>query len=205
MAPLINQLRLENQKNNNKKIIINKESLEAFNKIKEILSTYPIFRHAIYRKRFIIYADASGYAMGAILAPKDDMFANKRFNKHQELMPISLKECLSIMFGIEFFKDYIHDKQFTIIIDHKALIYLKNLKNNNQMLLRFSLLLLFWIVISSTKKAKLKPMSTHYPDSSKLNMKLFRQLQEVKLKLLKLKIQTVKIEIFQTLYKKTVL
>ena len=105
-------------------------------------------RHADLSKEFIIYADASGYAMGAILAQKDDngneyvvMFANKRFNKHQELMPISLKECLSIMFGIEIFKDYLHDKQFTIITDHKALIYLKNLKNNNQMLLRFSLLL----------------------------------------------------------------
>jgi hypothetical protein len=148
MAPLLNQLRLENQKNNNKHVINNKESLEAFNKIKEILATYPILRHADLSKEFIVYTDASGYAMGAILAQKDEhgneyvvMFANKRFNKHQELMPISLKECLSMMFAIEIFKDYVYDKKFTLVTGHKALIYLKNLKNNNQMLLRFSLLL----------------------------------------------------------------
>lgn len=45
------------------------------------------------------------------------------------------------MFGIEKFKQYISDVRFTIITDHKALVYLRDLKDTNVLLFRWSFII----------------------------------------------------------------
>ncbi|CAF1023540.1 unnamed protein product, partial [Brachionus calyciflorus] len=45
---------------------------KAFGKLKEILISEPVLRQPDYKRKFILHTDASGYAMGAILAQIDD-------------------------------------------------------------------------------------------------------------------------------------
>ena len=44
----------------------------AFNLLKQLLLTYPVLRQPDVSRPFTVYTDASGYALGGILAQNDD-------------------------------------------------------------------------------------------------------------------------------------
>ena len=45
---------------------------EAFNLLKEKIVSMPTLRQPDFNRRFILYTDASGFAIGAVLAQVDD-------------------------------------------------------------------------------------------------------------------------------------
>ena len=47
------------------------ECQEAFDEIKNILTTYPILRQPNFKLMFRLYTDASGWALGCILTQTD--------------------------------------------------------------------------------------------------------------------------------------
>ena len=51
------------------------------------------------------------------------------------------REALAIIWGIQKFKMYLIGKEFVVETDHKPLSYLRNVKNNNGRLMRWSLFL----------------------------------------------------------------
>ena len=108
-APLNNLLKTSIQ------FVFNQECVDAFNKTKSALISYPILRHADETKPYLLYCDASGYAVGAILAQSDEsgeyviQYASRLLDKYETKYPISLKELTAIMFGIEKFGEFISD------------------------------------------------------------------------------------------------
>lgn len=50
----------------------NAEQENAFRELKKYLIGAPILRYPNFDKTFIIYADASGFGLGTVLAQKDD-------------------------------------------------------------------------------------------------------------------------------------
>ena len=96
----------------------------------------PILAYPEFEKPFILYTDASTFALGAILAQKDDnkkehviAYASRTLNKHKRNYGVTELECLAVVWAVKHFHHYLHGQKFTVITDHAALRYLLNLPN----------------------------------------------------------------------------
>ena len=134
------------RKSEPEKIIWTPQSIQAFNKLKEILLSAPVMRNLDFSCPFILQTDASEVGVGAVLSQTDTegyehpvaYFSRKLLPREQKYATIE-KECLAIKLGIETFQVYLLGKEFTIQTDHRALQWLTRFKDNNSRLMRWSL------------------------------------------------------------------
>ena len=70
-------------------------------------------------------------------------YLSKKFNKHQMNYSTTEKECLSLILALQHFEVYLTSSSLPTIVfsDHNRLIFMHKMKNKNQRLLRWSLLL----------------------------------------------------------------
>ncbi|CAF1107876.1 unnamed protein product, partial [Brachionus calyciflorus] len=116
--------------------------------LKDALTSYPVLRLADVSRPFLLYTDASGYAVGALLAQIYDdgkeyvvAYASRLMTKHEINYGITEKECLAVMFGIKTFRNYLHGVKFKVITDQTALAWLKSIKEPNTRLTRWAIYL----------------------------------------------------------------
>ncbi len=119
----------------------------AFEKLKQALVAYPILRLPNYKEPFVVYTDASGYAIGAILGQcvnGDDYvcsYASRSLTKHEINYSISEKECLAVIFAIKSFRVYLIGTEFKVVTDHSALAWLMSIKDPMGRLARWAIYL----------------------------------------------------------------
>jgi len=104
----------------------------AFDRLKDRLQTSPILRYPDFEKPFIVYTDASGTGLGAVLSQVDDeekeyviAYASRSLNKAEQKYAVTDQECLAVVWAIDHFKHYLGLQPFTIITDHSALKWLQ--------------------------------------------------------------------------------
>jgi hypothetical protein len=109
---------------------------KAFENLKDCLTSPPILAYPDLDKPYILYTDASTYALGAILSQKGDdkkerviAYASRTLNKHEQNYSITELECLAVIWSIKYFHHYLHGRKFVVVTDHATLVYLKNMKN----------------------------------------------------------------------------
>ncbi len=124
------------------------EERDAFNCIKRCLTTKPILGYPDFSREFIIYTDASGYGIGAVLAqmqtpPLPDQtetseadtaesgdrevviaYTSKHLNEREAKWSTTEKECFAIVHAIEVFRPYLYGRSFTVFTDHRPLEWL---------------------------------------------------------------------------------
>ena len=107
----------------------------AFDRLKEMLIKAPILSYPDFDKPFIIYTDASGIGLGAVLSQiKDDekehviAYASRSLNPAEKNYSVTDQECLAVVWAIKHFQHYLGLKPFTIITDHIALKWLQTSK-----------------------------------------------------------------------------
>jgi hypothetical protein len=108
--------------------IWSKDQHDAFEKFKTCLMTPPILAYPNFGKSFILYTDASTFALGAILSQKNEdkrecviAYASRTLNKHERNYSIMELECLAVVWAVKHFHPYLHGHKFTVITDHAAL------------------------------------------------------------------------------------
>ena len=91
----------------------------------------------ISKKQFLIHTDASGFAIGAVLAQKDDngyeyvcAYASRMLKGAEIHYGITEKECLAVWWAIQEFRVYVHGTKFMVVTDHSALQWLTKLQND---------------------------------------------------------------------------
>lgn len=133
----------------------------AFDTLREILCEDLILQYPDFNKPFIVTTDSSDYALGAVLSQGQigsDLpvaYASRSLNKAEKNYSTTQKELLAIIFAIDHFRPYIFGRKFTIITDHRPLIYLNNTKNPTSQMMRWKIRLSEYDFDIAYKKGKI--------------------------------------------------
>ena len=118
---------------------------DAFDHLKAILKSAPVFLAPDFDKCFKLAVDASDVGIGAVLLQEDNngidhpgCYFSKKFKTHQKNYSTIEKECLALILAIQQFEVYLTSSTSPIVVfsDHNPLSFLYKLKNKNQRLLK---------------------------------------------------------------------
>ena len=121
------------------------EQQHSFNSLKSKLTSQPVLSYPDWNRPFVLTTDASNEAIGAILfqgtigKDKPLAFASRTLNKAETRYSTTEKELLAIVWATKHFRQYLYGRKFTIVTDHKPLIWLMNVKDPNSRLMRWRL------------------------------------------------------------------
>lgn len=137
------------------------EHEDAFIKLKEAICGAPACYAPNFKLPFIVYTDASSYAVGACLAQRDESgeehpiaFASKKLSKAQEKYAVIEKEAYAVIFALRKFEDYIFGSEIVIVSDHNPLKFLTDCASQSPRLQRWSLALQRFHAVVSYRKGK---------------------------------------------------
>ena len=118
---------------------------DAFTKVKSVfMSTLA----PNFQKQFMLMVDAS--SVGAVLMQFDSngiehhiCYFSRKFNQHQKNHSTIEKETLTLVLSLQHFEVYLNTTKYLIVVhtDHNPLVFLNMMKNHNQRLLRWGLIL----------------------------------------------------------------
>ena len=104
---------------------------EAFEKLKQELTSDNMLAFPNLNKPFTLSCDASDYAIGAVLTQKDDEgrerpveYASRLLSDREKRYTVTEREALASVFGTQHFRHYLHGSRFKLITDHSALTYM---------------------------------------------------------------------------------
>ena len=118
---------------------------QAFAKLKTLLCTPPILQYPDFSKRFIVTCDASDFATGAVLSQGkigSDLpiaYASRTLTSAEMNYTTTEKELLAMVYATEMFRQYLYGRSFTFVTDHKALVWLNNVKDPVSRLMRWKI------------------------------------------------------------------
>ena len=111
------------------------ECQQAFRMLNASLISHPVLQCSDQSKPFIIHADASDHAVGAVLSQLDDngkehaiAYLSRSLSDREQRYTVTERECLAVLWAIKKWHYYIADKQFSVFTDHVALKWLLSLK-----------------------------------------------------------------------------
>lgn len=119
------------------------ECEKSFILLKDKLTTAPILQHPNFNKEFLLTADASDKAIGAILSQGEigkDLpisYASRTLNSAEQNYSVTEKELLAVVWGTHTFRPYLFGRKFQIISDHQPLIWGLKVKDPSSRLLRW--------------------------------------------------------------------
>ena len=119
------------------------EQENAFKTLKKLMIQDPILQHPDFSSPFYITTDASNIAIGGVLSQKEDgfdfpiAFASRCLNSAEVKYSTIEKELLAILFCVKQFQYCVYGRHFTVITDHKPLVWLHNVKDSTSRLKRW--------------------------------------------------------------------
>lgn len=129
----------------------NGHCVEAFELLKERLSSFPVLRPPRWELPFHIYCDASAVAVGSVLCqPVEGLakgrdypvaYASRQLNPAEINYSTTERECLAMIFSIKKFRHYLLVNKVVFFVDHMAIKYLVNKSDLSGRLARWVLLL----------------------------------------------------------------
>ncbi|XP_075723228.1 uncharacterized protein LOC142765681 [Rhipicephalus microplus] len=120
---------------------------KAFAKLKECISSPPVLRLPDLTKEFILRTDASDTSLGAVLLQSHEgtlhpiAYASRKLLPRESSYSTIERECLALVWGIQKFNIYLYGVPFLVQTDHQPLQYIKQAKQLDSRVLRWSLLL----------------------------------------------------------------
>ena len=113
--------------------------------MKQLLTSQPLLQYPDFTRPLILTTDASNDALGAILSQGDigrDLpiaYASRTLNKAEKNYPTVEKALLAIVWGCKHFRPYLYGRKFTVVTDHRPLVWIFNVKDPSSRLLRWRL------------------------------------------------------------------
>lgn len=123
------------------------EALAAFQDIRQSLSKDPVLYSPNFDEHFIVQTDASERGLGAVLLQGLEHECHPVAYISRKLFPQEVrystveKEALAVKWALDSFRYYLLGREFTLETDHKALQWLKKMKDTNGRITRWYLAL----------------------------------------------------------------
>lgn len=139
-APLNQLLRKDH------KFVWTSQCEDAFQALKEALTSAPILAFPNFSEMFHLFVDASNDGIGATLGQIQDgkevaiAYAGRDFNSAERNYSTTEREALAVIFGIKKFEPYLHGRKFILHTDHHSLKWLMNITDPTGRLARWALL-----------------------------------------------------------------
>jgi hypothetical protein len=97
---------------------------EAFDNIKEALTSTQVMAYFNPDKPTVVYVDASPVGLGAILTQENKVlcYASRALTETEQRYSQTDREMLAVVFGVEHYHLYLYGAKFTVITDHKPLL-----------------------------------------------------------------------------------
>ena len=123
---------------------------EAFDNVKSLLASAPVFSAPNFDCPFSVAVDASESGAGAVLLQlgSDGVehpvgYFSKKFNRHQRIYSTVEREALALILAVQHFEVYLGGSLAPIEVytDHNPLVFISRMKNQNQRIMRWSLVL----------------------------------------------------------------
>ncbi|KAI2647622.1 Retrovirus-related Pol polyprotein from transposon 17.6 [Labeo rohita] len=133
-----------------RKFVWSLECEHAFNGAKDLLCKAPILAAPDFSRAFLLEVDASGVAAGAVLLQRSEAnlelpvcYFSKKVNESQRRYSTVEKEALALLLALRHFDVYLSANPFPVPVytDHNPLVFLSRMKNLNQRLMRWSLII----------------------------------------------------------------
>ena len=106
---------------------------QAFQYLKNKLTSAPVLAYPDFDREFIVHTDASTVGLGAVLSQKEEQglehavaYASRSLNKAERNYTTTEQECLAVVWAVKQFRVYLHGKRFEVVTDHAALKWLLN-------------------------------------------------------------------------------
>ena len=118
---------------------------QEFDLLKRALTEKPVLAVPDFDPTFIVRTDASIRGVGAILSQQFDngkrliAFFSKKLNPAQARCTATEKECHAVILALQHFVVYLLGKRFIPHTDHKTLMKLRTMNNDNPRLRRWSI------------------------------------------------------------------
>lgn len=105
--------------------------INAFEKLKELITNHPIRHYPNFHKKFKLATDAGKYAIGAVLSQDNHpiCYASRTLNKHEIMYSAIEKELLAIIWSISYFRPYLYGVEFDVLTDHQPIKWLHSKKD----------------------------------------------------------------------------
>ena len=119
----------------------------AFETLRTALTTAPILAYPDINKPYILYTDASDYAIGAALVQDTAtgerviQYLSHQLNETQQRWPVIEKEGYAIIYSVQKFRHYLYGSKFTVMTDHKPLKHLFTSEMRNARVQRWAIIL----------------------------------------------------------------
>lgn len=120
--------------------------VDAFKKLKELLTSAPILTQPDYNLPFVLRTDASNYALGAVLlqgeSPREErpiVYASRLLTPAERNYSTTEREALAVVWAVEKFRGYIDGHEVRVSSDHQPLKWLLTLKSPAGRLVRWAM------------------------------------------------------------------
>ncbi|CAN6546972.1 unnamed protein product [Malus baccata var. baccata] len=140
---------------------------QAFNHLKDLLTSAPIITPPDWSTPFELMCDASDYAIGAVLGQRKNKlphviyYASRTLNDAQLNYSTTEKELLVVVFALDKFRSYLIGTKVIVFTDHAALKYLFTKKEAKPRLIRWMLLLQEFDIEIKDKKGSDNVVADH--------------------------------------------
>lgn len=121
------------------------EQQKSFEELRDALCEEPVLQYPDFSRPFSLTTDASDHALGAVLSQGEKgeerpvNYASRTLSKAETNYSTTEKECLAVIFAINYFRPYLYGREFTLYTDHQALVWLHNVKDPSSRLTRWRL------------------------------------------------------------------
>ena len=144
----------------NKPVPWGSEQTKAFEEIIERLTTHPVLVLPDWTQPFTVHTDASTLATGAVLTQEVDGgsrqgpvgYHSKRLSRAQQNASANDREVLAVLHAVEHFDIYLQHRQFTLITDCAALLWLFKSQNLAAKMHRWALKLMAYDMVLKWRK-----------------------------------------------------